>query len=137
MTNEQDIIHMDNPDAFCDHYFQHIKSNCNHTDNPDACWSRSKGTKDGYGHMSCTYYVPEDGVLKSKQRTSLSHRLMFIVYTRNLHLLIKYSPDQQVSHLCHNTRCCNPRHLVLEVVGCCWAVYVCIHIFQSYSAYHH
>ena len=71
-------------------------------------WQRGpyRGTE-AYGQMQI--WIPLEG---SKWETVRVHRLMFFVHSKRLD--IKTEP-QEVSHMCHNMRCVNIDHLVLEL----------------------
>ena len=71
-----------------------IKANI--TENQQGCWEWGKSCNSaGYGQLT------EDGVYW------LTHRYAYECIHKNL------QPTDVVRHMCHNTRCCNPDHLMI------------------------
>lgn len=59
------------------------------------CWVWTKSTREGYGQITVN------------KRAWGAHRYAYTVYNGEI------PEGKVVRHLCHNTRCCNPDHLVL------------------------
>ena len=66
----------------------------------------------GYGRLKMRWPRPDwSGYLPNKAHSA--HRVAFLI--NNQHLLNEMTKDDNViSHLCHNSLCCNHEHLSLE-----------------------
>lgn len=67
---------------------------------------KSRSEKDGGGKLAHSIYSHHLGLLV----VSRGEELAKVIYSRRDPAATTY----QVSHLCHRTECCNPRHLVVE-----------------------
>ena len=86
-----------------------VKKRC--VTDPGGCliWSGAKSHKrqEPYGQKKVS--IP---ILHIYSKVMYVHRLVYMATHHDMTILEKNGAE--VSHLCHKTLCCNPKHLVLE-----------------------
>ena len=91
-------------DDFFKKYQNKISNNSKISVQNGECLLWTRATKpSGYGVIR--YMSP----ITNKWQTANAHRLSYIVFNRNFQL-----GDLEVSHLCHNYKCTNVKHLSAE-----------------------
>lgn len=66
-----------------------------------------------YSHISYSYRISPYKTLK---KYTSAHRLLFALCTDSIYLLDKSYSYINVSHICHNPKCCNLEHLEAEPI---------------------
>jgi len=90
-------------DNFFDRNFTEITENSEAANNGLGCLIWQGGMKGAYG-------VKKLSPPGHKQLVRTAHRALYMCFTRTLEL----PPDMDASHLCHENKCVNISHLVLE-----------------------
>ncbi len=78
--------------------------------NSKGCYIRVKGLRNR-GRKKPLYY----GYVTYKRKTYSTHK---VAYLQSVGMVEADIPTgHNISHLCHETRCFNPKHLTLEAIG--------------------
>ena len=114
MTDTFSIYDISNRHQFVQYYKKFVQDRCDNSDQSDSCWIWTKGVNEGCGALTYTFHVINMGVTCGIKKYTKAHRLIYACYYNNLNLLHPENKHVNCSHRCHNRRCCNPSHLVLE-----------------------
>lgn len=95
---------------WCDQQLQSIHQRCVLAPGDCLLWTGGTSTANPNKYGRKMVNIPMLGI---KRKVMYTHRLVYMCHNYDIGILDKNNP-LEVSHLCHNTLCACPYHLVLE-----------------------